>query len=88
MESLKIVRGNDFYLMAPIRKIIFSKDEHGKEVKSGIRINMNDFSKLSVRLHEIDNTCGMPVRFTISEDDDSMLIIKIPGSEILVLKCV
>ena len=79
MESLKIPRGNDFYLMAPVRKIVFSEDGSGRKLKTGVRINMVDFTSLSVRLHESDDVCGMPLHFTISEDDESKLIIKVPG---------
>ena len=37
-EALRIVAGNDFYLVVPLRRIVFGRDEYGDMVKRGERM--------------------------------------------------
>lgn len=82
MIPLQIVEGNDFYLMVPVRKIVFVKDSRGKEVKVKDRIPLEDCLNLTV--HAIDHDTGkcISLPFTISEDDDSMLITKVKSNAV------
>ncbi len=79
MEGIRIVRGNDFYLMIPIRKIVFSYDKNGKEIKTGQRVNLCNCKNLSVRLFWCSEECSKPTTFYISEHDESQLIVKVCG---------
>ena len=82
MESLKIVRGNDFYLMVPVRRIIFTTDEYGDEVKLGERMHLGESSTLNVCLISGDEERGVSLPYVVSEDDDSKLIVKVFGGKL------
>lgn len=83
MESLRIVRDNDFYLMAPVRRIVFEKNEYGDEVKVGVRMHLDECSVLSVRLiYGDDEQQGISLPYVISKDDESKLIVKVLGGKL------
>ena len=81
-EILRIVRGNDFYLMVPVRRVVFTKDEHNEEVKLAERMYLKECSVLSVRMIGCDQENGIDLPFTVSEDDDSKLVVKIFGTKL------
>lgn len=80
-EALKIVQGNDFYLTIPVRRILFGNDEYGDETIMHERMFLNECSVLSVCLIG-DDTERVQLKYTISEDDDSLIIAKVPGDKI------
>lgn len=82
MENLKIVRGNDFYLMVPVRRIVFANDEYGDKVRLEERVELNDCSVLAVCLID-ENEHRLPLSFTVTDGDDSELTVKVRGREIL-----
>ena len=82
METLRIVRGNDFYLVAPIRRIVFTTDEYGNDVPLQERMYLNECSVLEVHLIGEDER-KQPLPFTVSQDDESQLVVKVLGGNLV-----
>ncbi len=82
MKDLKIVRGNDFCLIVPIRRILFGPvNEYGERVPVSTRIDLNDCSILSVNIvNEFEEK--QPIAFSVTHGDESSLIVKIKGDRI------
>ncbi len=78
MENLRIVRGNDFYLTVPIRRIFLTTDEYSNDVVLQERMYLNECSVLGVRLIGEDER-GQSLPFVVSPDDESQLIVKVLG---------
>lgn len=76
MEGLRIVRGNDFHLEVPVRKIVFTTDESGDPVRVEQRIELSDCSVIQVSLVDA-NECKIPLAFAVTEEDDSKLLVKV-----------
>lgn len=77
MEALKIVRGNDFYLIVPIRQVAFVKDATGKEVRVEDTIDLNECSNLSVKLVPADCCKKHSLTYSIRPEDASSLRVEI-----------
>lgn len=78
LRKLRIVGGNDFYLMVPVRRIVFRSDEYGRRLPVGERMDLPECSVLGVNLiDECERKTKLP--FTIKEGDDSELIVKFKG---------
>lgn len=80
-ETLRVVRGNDFYLMIPLRRIFFTTDEYSQEVKLKERMYLNECSLLSVNLIGDDQE-PMALQHVVSEDDESQLVVKVLGGKL------
>ncbi len=83
MENLRIVRGNDFYLMIPVRRIIFTTDEYSNDVPLQERMYLSECSVLEAHLIGEDER-PTPLPFTVSQDDDSQLVVKVLGANLSV----
>ena len=82
IKDLRIVAGNDFYLKVPVRAIVFKNNEYGERVPHGERVDLDDCSMLGVNLiDECENI--LPLSFTVTEGDNSQLIVKVKGRRLL-----
>ena len=75
-KNLSIVRGNDFTLTAPVKQIVFSRDEFGRSIRGEKDVPLAGCFLLSVNLIGEDEE-ALPLHF---DTDGSNLIIKIGAS--------
>lgn len=76
--ELKIVRGNDFYLIIPVRKAVFITNEDGRNVLVEEDFELEDASDLCVNLID-DYDDPHPLEFTLT---GSEIIAKVYGCEV------
>lgn len=73
MDDLKIVRGNDFYIHVPVRKIVFVKDDSGNSEKVEEKVDLWEVQDLQVNLVPADCCAKRKVEHHISGTDTSEL---------------
>ena len=77
MKDLRIVRGNDFSLIVPVRRIVFDKDGCCcKDSAHQEPLNLSDCSCITAFLIDEDHH-RLPVCHQIQESDDSHLVLKV-----------
>lgn len=76
MRDLRIVRGNDFPLVAPVRSIVYVRDEYGNVEKSAKDVPLDRCTVLRVSISDVcDDFRAVP--FVVHGSD---LVVNIPGS--------
>lgn len=70
-KRLRIVRGNDFYLVVPVKNIVFVRDQEGRISRSERNVPLSSCSVLNVN---IVCECGKEKATTFSVDGSSLIV--------------
>ena len=70
-KRLRIVRGNDFYLVVPVKNIVFVRDQEGRVSRSELSVPLSECSVLNVN---IVCECGKEKATTFSVDGSSLIV--------------